>query len=192
MFSYTRDGWPSDVGGVFRYFWRRKEELSIKKGCLLWGIRVLVPIKLQDKLLEELYQDHPGMSRMKAVARSYMWWPGLDKSIENKAGSCSQCQAVRHQPPVAPLHPWCGPEKLWQCIHVDFVGPFQGTMFLVTVDVHSKWPEVSMVSSITVSKTMGVLRQMFAAYGLPDQIISDNGPQFISDHLATFTKMNGM
>ena len=52
-------------------------------------------------------------SRMKAVARSYMWWPGLDKSIENKERSCLQYQAVRHNSPVAPLHPWCWPEKPW-------------------------------------------------------------------------------
>ena len=83
---------------------------------------------------------------MKAVARSCMWWPDLDKSTENKARSCSQFQAVRCQPSVASLYPWYWPEKPWQCIHVDFVGPFQGTMFLVTVDEHSKWPpEVSMI-----------------------------------------------
>ena len=112
---------------------------------------------------------------------------------ENKARSCSQCQAVRYQlPVVAPLYPWCWPEKPWQHIHADFAGPFQGTMFLVTVDAHLKWPEVSMMSSTTVSKTMDVLRQMFAAYGLPHQIVSDNGPQFISDDFATFTKMNGI
>ena len=75
---------------------------------------------------------------------------------------------------------------------MDFAGPLQGTMFLVTVDAHLKWPEVSMMSSTTVSKTMDVLRQMFAAYGLPDQIVSDNGPQFISDDFAKFTKMNGI
>ena len=143
---------------------------------------MLIPTKLQDKL---------GMSRMKAVARFYVWWSGLDKSMRTRQ-SCLQCQAARHQPSVAPLHPWYWPEKPWQRIHVDFAGPFQGTMFLVTVDAHSKWPVVSMMSSTTVSKTMDVLRQMFAAYCLSDQIVSDNGPQFISDDFAMFTKMNGI
>ena len=129
-----------------------------------------------------------GQAPGRVASRSYMWWPGLDKSKENKARSCSQCEAVRHQPPVAPLYPWCWPEKPWQRIHVDFAGPFQGKMFLVTVDAHSKWPEVSMMSSTTVSKTMDVLRQMFAAYGLPDQIVSDNRPQFISDDFASSLK----
>ena len=49
---------------------------------------------------------------------------------------------------------------------------------------------MSMMSSNTVSKTIDILRQMFAVYGLPDQIVSDNGYPFISDDLATITKMN--
>ena len=73
-------------------------------------------------------------------------------------------------------------------VHLDFAGPFQGAMFLVAVDSHSKWPEMFIMSTSTVSKTTEVLRVMFAAYGLPDQIVSDNGPQFISSVFATFLK----
>ena len=76
-------------------------------------------------------------------------------------------------------------------VNLDFAGPFQGAMFLVAVDSHSKWPEVFIMST-TVSKTIEVLRVMFAAYGLPDQIVSDNGPQFISSEFATFLKQNGV
>ena len=71
-----------------------------------------------------------------------------------------------------------------------FCGTISRNNILLTVEMHSKWPEVSVISSTTVSKTMDVLRQMFATYGLPDLIVSDNGPQFISADLATFTKMN--
>ena len=73
-------------------------------------------------------------------------------------------------------------------VHLDFAGPFQGAMFLVAVDSHSKWPEMFIMSTSTVSMTTEVLRVMFAAYGLPDQIVSDNGPQFISSVFATFLK----
>ena len=107
-----------------------------------------------------------------------------------KARSCSQYQAARHQSSVAPLHPWCWPEKPWQRIHMDLWDHFKEQCF-VTVDTHSKWPEVSMMSSTTVSKTLNVLRQMFAV-GLSVQTVSDNGPQFISDDFATFNKMNGI
>ena len=58
--------------------------------------KVIVPKKLKKKLLEELHKDHPGISRMKSVARSYIWWPGLDKAIEEVVKSCTSCQAVKH------------------------------------------------------------------------------------------------
>ena len=82
--------------------------------------------------------------------------------------------------------------KPWKRVHLNFAGPFQGAMFLVAVDSHSKWPEVFIMSTTTVSKTIEVLRVMFAAYGLPEQIVLDNGPQFISSEFATFLKQNGV
>ena len=77
-------------------------------------------------------------------------------------------------------------------MHVDFAGPFQGTMFLLTVDAHSKWPEVFVMQSTTADKTIEVLRHLFSAHGLPEQVVTDNGPQFISDEFASFLKGNGV
>jgi len=129
-------------------------------------------------LPQELHQDHPGASQMKGSVRSYFWWTGLDKEIENLSKSCVACQSVRHAPPTAPLHPWVWPSRPWQRIHVDFTGPFLGKSFLVVEDAHSKWPEVFEMSSTTSLKTIATLRHLFAAYGLPEQLVSDNGPQF--------------
>ena len=194
VLRYTLDGWPVviDSKSPLHPYSTRKQELTVEEGCLLCGIRVVVPAKLRKKLLEELHQNHPGISRMKLVARSYMWWPGLDKEIEMLARSCEPCLAVKHKPPSVPLHPWSWPPRPWQRIHLDFLGPFQGSMFLVCIDAHSKWPEVHIMSSTTTTKTLEVLRQTFAAYGLPEQIVTDNGPQFISDEFANFTKANGI
>ncbi len=54
----------------------------VEEGCILWGFRVVIPKKLREQLLHDLHQDHPGVTRTKSVARSYMWWPGLDKELE--------------------------------------------------------------------------------------------------------------
>ena len=82
------------------------------------------------------------MTRMKSVARSYMWWPGMDQDIETVVHSCLPCQAVKGSPPSAPLHPWVWPDKPWQRVHLDFAGPFYGKSYLIAIDANSKWPEV--------------------------------------------------
>ena len=51
------------------------------------------------------------------------------------------------------------------------------------MDAHSKWPEIIEMPSVTVSKTIDELRKLFAAYGLPEQVVTDNSPQFIPDYV---------
>ena len=142
----------------------------------MWGTRVIVPRKLQEKVLQELHEVHFGIARTKAIARSYVWWPKLDNDIESLTKSCSHCQSVRNSPPVAPLHPWNWPIKPWQRIHVDFAGPFQQCMFLLVVDSHSKWPEVIEMKSTTTAATVTEIQHLFSCYGLPEQLASNNGP----------------
>ena len=90
------------------------------------------------------------------------------------------------------LNPWLWPAKIWVRIYVDFAGQLYGKTYFIIVDAHSKWPEVFEMTSTTISKTIDILRQMFAAYGLPDQLVSDNGPQFSSEEFQFFVKHNGI
>eukprot|EP00731_Ephydatia_muelleri_P009139 Em0004g1477a len=70
--------------------------------------------------------------------------------------------------------------------------PINGKMFILLVDAHSKWPEVFEMPNTTSQKTIEILRQVFSAYGLPEQLVSDNGPQFISREFAEFMAKNGI
>ena len=67
-----------------------------------------------------------------------------------------------------------------------------GGSYLIVVDAHSKWPEVHHMSTTTTTKTIQVLRSLFARYGIPEQLVSDNGPQFVSEEFGTFMKRNGV
>jgi len=127
---------------------------------------------------------------MKTLAHSHVWWPNLDHDIESLVKACSQCQSVRSSPPVVPLHPQSWPTRPWQRIHVDYAGPFRGRNFLIVVDAHSKWPEVIPMISTTSSATIHELRRLFSSFGLPKQLVSDNGPQFTSDEFKEFLKAN--
>lgn len=193
ILHYTRHGWPQVLPhDSLKPFARRATELTVEGDCVLWGIRVVIPKKLQQRVLDELHREHPGVSRMKSLARSHVWWSQLDGEVEEMARSCASCQAVKNAPPAAPLHPWVWPSSPWQRVHIDFAGPFQGKMFFVAIDAHSKWPEVYEMSSTTVTKTIAVLRHIFASHGLPTQVVSDNGPQFVSSEFANFMKQNGI
>ena len=187
---YIQEGWPSNTSAEWKPFRDRQLELTTQGDAVLWGNRVVIPLKLQGRILKELHCGHPGITRMKALARSYLWWPGLDKCLERCVQDCLPCQATQNAPAPVPLHPWLWPTKPWQRIHVDFAGPFLGRMFLVVVDAHAKWPEIIPMSSTMTSTTINELRHLSAAYGLPKQLVSDNGLQFTSEEFSTFCKQN--
>ncbi len=63
-------------------------------------------------------------------------------------------------------------------------------MLFVIVDAHSKWPEVYEMSCTTAQKTVDVLRHVFTTFGLPQQLVSDNGPQFVAAEFSEFLKQN--
>ena len=158
----------------------------------MWGSRVIIPPKYQVQLLEQLHEGHPGIVRMKALAGSYIWWPGMDREIEQAAKGCTSCQLTQNNPKTTPLHAWEWPVRPWQRIYVEFAGPFLGTMFLVVVDSHSKWPEVIQMTTTSAARTIDELRKLFATHGLPEQLVSDNGSQFTSDEFRTFMRNNGI
>ncbi|XP_026533592.1 uncharacterized protein K02A2.6-like [Notechis scutatus] len=147
-------------------------------GCILWGDRVVIPDKLQERVLGMLHEGHPGMVKMKSVARSYAWWPGIDKQIETWVAKCKQCQESRPNPPAAPIQEWETPRGPWSRIHIDFAGPTKGHMYLITVDAYSNWLEVSTMKSTTTEAVIKKLNKLFATHGLPDVLVSDYGPQF--------------
>ena len=75
--KFTVEGWPEERDSDLKPYYHRKDELTVESGCLLWGMRVIVPTKLRPRLLQELHRDHPGVWKMKAVACSYFWWLGF-------------------------------------------------------------------------------------------------------------------
>ena len=186
-------GWPSEPKeSEFAPYTVRKHELSIQNGCVLWGARVVMPKQGQENVLHQLHQGHPGVSRMKALARSYVWWPKMDKEVEDTVKACTTCQEHRNVPAPAPLHPWDWPNKPWSRLHVDYAGPFMGKMFLVLIDAHSKWMDVYPVNSATSAITIECLRTSFSNQGLPELLVSDNGTCFVSTEFEDFLSKNGI
>ena len=194
VFKYIENGWAEKMIGdpdVVPYLTRRNE-LSLQCGCILWGSHVVIPVKLRYLLLEELHSTHSESSRMKELARSYIWWPNLDKDLEEVSKSCADCLAVRSNPPKADLHPWNWPSRPWHRLHVDYGGPVNGRFFFVLVDAHSKWVDVYNITGTSARDTIECLTHSFATFGLPVSITSDNGPCFRATEFKDFLETRGI
>ena len=141
----------------------------------VWGLLVVIPEKYRVRLLHDLHQEHHGICRMKSLARGYFWWSVLDAAIVKRVQQCHVCAALGKSPPRVQLYPWEWPAQPWESIHIDFFE--KGKLnFLIVVDGYSKWLEVIPMGSMTSLKAIEVLRSLFARYGIPEEVVSDNGP----------------
>ena len=130
---------------------------------------------------------------MKSLARRHVWWPQIDQDIEKRAKSANPVKRIKEiRPRLHFIHGKCPNSPAWKQLHIDFAGPFEGQMWLIIVDTCSKWPEVIAMTSTTAVKTVDILRSVFSRYGIPDQIITDNGPQFTAEEFKQFCIGNGI
>jgi hypothetical protein len=121
--------WPS--GGLnpdeleLKPYLTKKNELSVSQGFILWGHRLVIPPGCRKMLLQELHSTHLGVVKMKSVARSYIWWPGIDRQIEMISKSCPSCLQNRDNPARVEVNPWPQPKQPGMRVHVDFLGPYK-------------------------------------------------------------------
>jgi len=189
----TQNCWPVHFCTTpeLKPFILHKDELSVEPDCLMWGLQTVTPPS-QEQILSELHETHPEVARMKAAAHSHVWWPGIDSNNEERAHQCKQCFKTRKAPQAAPLFPWSWPTAPWQCIHIDFA-TYHSNHYLIIVDAHSKWPEViGPMKTTTVEATANSMRNVFARYNLPKQIVSDSGPPFQSAEYKEFLRQHGI
>lgn len=108
--NYVLRGWPTQVDPQFNPYHKRKLELSVRDGCVLWRARLIMPSQGRAMLLKLLQQSLTGMAKMKGLARSYFWLPGMDMEVEKESQLCEKCMkhvnAYSKMSPVAPLNPW--------------------------------------------------------------------------------------
>lgn len=159
---------------------------TLQGSCILLGTRVYIPTKFRKQILEELHLGHIGMVKMKSLARSHVYWPGINQDIENMVKNCTSCIEVSKNPQKVPTHYWEYPTKPWERIHIDHAGPFLGKIFFIVVDAHSKWVEVFIVPSTSSPCTVHILESLFARYGIPQTLVSDNATGFTSKDFQDF------
>ncbi|XP_052788463.1 uncharacterized protein K02A2.6-like [Mya arenaria] len=165
-----------------------RDEYSIVDGVILRDHRLVIHASLQRRVVELAHHTHQGIVKTKQLIREKVWFPGIDKLVEDTVRACVPCQASYPGPSKRePVSPTALPSKPWSEVAVDFGGPFpSGQYLLVVIDEHSRFPEVEIVYSTSAKVVLPRLSAIFARHGYPDVVKSDNGPPFQGHEFADF------
>ncbi|XP_046142387.1 uncharacterized protein K02A2.6-like [Osmia bicornis bicornis] len=187
VLNALRNGWsePADTSEYLQHFKNRRDSLSIVDGTLMLGDRVVIPRKMVPDTLQALHRGHPGIRRMKQLAREYVYWPRIAQDLEHLVKRCDSCALTQRMPAKAPISPWPTARKPLERMHIDYAGPIDGQYILVFVDAYSKFPDVGITQTISANKTVEMCREVFCRYGPPEILVSDHGTQFTSAQFAT-------
>lgn len=174
-----------------RPYYNKRLMLSVENNCIYYGTRLLIPNSLKVNILNLLHDTHIGVLRMKTTARSYVWWLSIDKDIEAFARQCEACQLNQNSSSKVPLTKWKNTNVFFERIHIDFFH-LKNQTYLILVDTYSRWVDVKMMKTTTSSKLIDELRTIFAYFGLPKEIVSDNGPPFNAKEFQRFCANNNI
>lgn len=172
-------------------YFHKRLMLSVENDCIFYGNRVLIPNSLKIDTLKLLHDTHIGVCRMKATARLYVWWLSIDKDIEAFAQQCEACQMTQNSSSPVPLTKWKESNFFFERIHLDFFH-FKNETYMLVVDTYSRWFDVKIMRTTTSSKVIEELRTIFAYFGLPRTIVSDNGPPFNAKEFLRFCENNNI
>ena len=142
---------------------------------------------------------HPGVHRTLSPIRQHFWWPSMATDTRKFIAACSVCARNKpsHRPPAGLLQPLPIPPRPWSHIAVDFVTglpPSEGNNTILTVvDRFSKAVHFIPLPKLpTALETSDLLVQhVFRLHGIPQDIVSDRGPQFTSRVWAAFCQALG-
>ena len=175
--THCKKGWPEkrEINHRVLPFWKARGNLSLDpSGLLLYGSRIVVPQSLRQETLEKIHNGHQGIQRCRLRAKISVWWPGISKEIEEMVKQCHWC-AQQFTPRKEPMIASELPQFPWQKIGVDLFH-LNGATYLVAVDYFSRFPEVAKLTSTTSPAVITVLKSIFSRFGVPEIVMSDNGP----------------
>ena len=169
---------------------KMKEQLTCTETLLLKSDRIVVPAALQERIVDIAHEGHMGIVKTKALLREKVWFPCMDKMVENKIKACLPCQVVTPIYTRELLKMSVLPDNPFDEVSIDFAS-VNGETLLLLVDDYSRFPFVEPVSSTSASVVIPKLDKLFAMFGTPRVVKSDNGPPFNGEEFAKFAQVLG-
>ena len=193
IIQILRVGWPQSKKALsddLKEYWNHKLGLSENQGIILKDQRILIPPALRRKILDKLHQGHQGIEKTKQRARQTVFWPRINADIEELVSKCPHCQELRNGNPKKPLIPRAIPLYPWQIVGTD-IFHWQNKDYLLVVDYYSRYWEVVRLGSMKAEYVITELKKIFSRHGIPEEVMSDNGPQYASREFQEFARTWG-
>jgi hypothetical protein len=191
IYDFSMSGWTKDVPRDLKKYFDIRLDLSCDQGCLFYEHRVVIPEGLKHEILKKLHEGHIGIVRMKLLARSYVWWFGLSRDLDDFGKSCNICTSNQKKIKDCPNSYWPMTTKPMERVHIDLFH-YNDLIFLIIVDSFSKWIDVQLLTKPDAVQVIRALKIFFANFGLCLKLVSDNGPPFKSRQFQAFAEANGI
>lgn len=193
LIQWIHKGWPENKQQVPRQimeYFAYRGELSVQEGLIFKSSNILIPPKLRPDTLKKLHASHQGIEKTKGLARQCIFWPGMSTQIQDTVSSCPTCQSHRNSNAKEPLLPHPLPSRPWQRVATDLL-LYKGRPHLIVVDYYSRYPEVAQLRDKTSKAVIRKTKSIFSRHGIPEEVISDNGPEYTSGEYNTFANTYG-
>ena len=179
-------GWPNnikEIPQVLHPYWTFCKELTIEDGLILKGTQIIIPHKKREAILKQIHDNHLGLTKCKLHAKQAVYWPGLNDKLEQLVLNCQLFLKYSRSKKKPDTHAALGQEVPifpWTKVATDLFH-FKGNSYLLLVDYTSQIPVVRKLMSMTAHHIVNHIKQIFAVYGWPDTLVSDNGPCYASE-----------
>ena len=186
-------GWPenkSEIAEFLHAYYDFRDELTIQDGLVFRGSRLVVPVPLRKEMMAAAHATHIGVEGCIRRVRDVMYWPRMTTELKEYISKCDICLAHRAAPSAPskePLQQHPIVARPWSKVGADLCD-LQGRTLLVVCDYFSNFIEVENIPKANTQGVSKALKVLFSRYGIPDELITDNGPQFSSEEFSTFAR----
>ena len=188
--AVIKRGWPdskADVPECVHPYYDIRDELTVQEELIVKGQQLVVPRVLRKELMEKTHSSHIGIEGCIRRARDTFFWPRITVELKEYISKCEVCLTHRSGQGKEPILQHEFVARPWGKISADLCELDKRTLLVVS-DYYSNYIEVARLNTSTSRAIIKSLKEIFSRFGIPDTLITDNGPQFASAEFSVFAK----
>ena len=191
LISVIQTGWPKSKSALpveVQEYFSIRDELIVDEGIIFKGSRVVIPTSLRKEIIDRIHYAHLGIVGCLRRARLSVYWPNMTRQLTEYIGKCEICNRLRNQGQKSePLIFHERPTLPWAKVGVDLFS-MDNQSYIVAEDYWSNFIEFDVLHTTSTSAVIGRLKRYFATRGVPKEVVTDNGSQFVSAEFRDFGK----